>query len=136
MNDVHERPPHLAAENRALREPHRDETSLRSIFWGVTLIALGLFFTVDQLDIFETTDLLREWWPLLLIAFGIYNRGFVVTGIGIWLLISGHGWFGLTYSTSWPVILIVAGLGIVLQAIFGEPHRRDCHRRRLSEDGR
>lgn len=84
-----------------------------SIVSGVILVALGVLFTLEQLALIEHTRLLYDWWPLALIAFGLSSGGHVLTGIGVWLLIGKHGFFGLDYSSSWPIILIVIGLGII-----------------------
>lgn len=130
MNETNDRPPRFEPSHESTpledREYRFDRRRGRSIFWGITLIVLGLLFTVDKLDLFETMDLLRDWWPVLLIAFGIASGAYVVAGVGVWLLIGGLGLYGLTYSTSWPVILIIAGAGIIVRAATGghRHHRR------------
>ncbi|MBW3671846.1 MAG: hypothetical protein KY432_09270 [Acidobacteria bacterium] len=117
------KPPHLANRgNKDAGSPAAagDAASPKKIriptmLWGATLVTAGLIFLLDQIGIFDRR-LVYEWWPVVLIAFGIYSRGHFFTAIGTWLLIAKLELFGLTYSTAWPVILVMVGAGIIVDS--------------------
>ena len=41
------------------------------LFWGFLLIALGVVFLLDKLDIMDVGDFFRIFWPVILIAIGL-----------------------------------------------------------------
>ena len=42
------------------------------LFSGVLVVAIGVIFLLNNLDIIEARDIFRLWfWPILLIAFGV-----------------------------------------------------------------
>ena len=42
------------------------------LFSGVLVVAIGVIFLLNNLDIIEARDIFRIWlWPILLIAFGV-----------------------------------------------------------------
>ena len=43
--------------------------------------------------------------------------GIYLIGLGIWLLISQNHFFGLTFATSWPLLIILSGFMIVIRGI-------------------
>lgn len=97
----------------------------RELVRGLLLVAVGLAFFLDRMDIVE----LDAWWhyaPLLLVVIGInrtigyptardFISGLWSAFIGIWLFACFEGLFGLTFANSWPVFVIVSGLTIVLR---------------------
>ncbi len=96
-----------------------------SLVGGLILIALGIGFLLDQLDIAEFSGIVRRYWPMILVLIGLpklFRRESVWSGlwliaIGTWLQIADLHLFGLTYRTSWPLLLIALGAGIILRAI-------------------
>ena len=97
---------------------------------GAALILVGLAFLADQADLIHVTISERIWpfFPLFyglvrLFAPGYRNgrrrprRGAVwLLSIGIYGLISQYRLFGLDYSTSWPLLIVAAGLNMVLKS--------------------
>jgi len=97
----------------------------RELVRGLLLVAVGLGFFLDRMDIVET----EAWWhyaPLLLVAIGInrtigypsardFISGLWTAFIGIWLFASFEGLFGLTLSNGWPVFVIIAGVTMALR---------------------
>ena len=108
-----------------------------TLFWGLTLIGVGSIFLVDRLGLADLRHLIRTWWPLWVILMGVSkllsgnrrglryrSRGrswpwsaLWVLAIGVWLQIVTLRLFGLTYGSSWPLLLIALGAVIVLRSL-------------------
>lgn len=106
----------LEPRNRVSTEPR-----VSTIIWGIVLVALGGTFLLDQLGIIDR-GFLYDWWPVALIAVGIFSRGHFLTAVGTFILIGKTELWGLTYSTAWPVILVIIGAGIIIDSFLGD-HR-------------
>lgn len=109
---------HQALEERA---PRRVNGS--TIAWGAALLTVGLVMLLDQMNLLDRS-FLHDWWPVALIVVGVLTRGWFFAAIGTWFLISKLELFGLTWGTSWPLILMVIGAGIIIDAIIGRSRRR------------
>lgn len=74
----------------------------------------------------------RGWWPVVPLTFGLLRIAFPGSDrgrrrprsggawlvlVGVWGLISEFRLFGLSYSTSWPLLIVAAGLVIVWRAL-------------------
>jgi hypothetical protein len=101
------------------------------ILHGAVLILIGLAFLADTADWMHVTLSVR-FWPFIPLFFGVarllvpgYSKGRRRSRrSAVWLLsiaaygfISEYGLFGLDYSTSWPLLIIVAGLNMVLKSL-------------------
>jgi hypothetical protein len=96
------------------------------LFFGLVVIALGILFTLDNLDLIESGDILR-WWPALLIVVGFAKilgvgtlprpvfGGFVAL-LGTWWLLNNLDIIDLEPWDLWPVFLIGIGIAIVIRA--------------------
>ncbi|MFQ5674764.1 MAG: cell wall-active antibiotics response protein LiaF [bacterium] len=42
-----------------------------AVYWGIIMIALGVIFLLDELDIMDAGDFFSRFWPLILIAIGV-----------------------------------------------------------------
>ena len=111
----------------------------RQIVWGLTLVAYGVAYLAHRDD----PDALRElwhYWPFALIAFGIAGMIPPTTGkqfadglsqvlFGAWFYATFEGLWGLSFHNSWPLLIIVAGAGMVLQPIaarfFDTAHQKE-----------
>jgi hypothetical protein len=102
---------------------------------GVVLLVLGVLLLLD------TTGTVRIQAgpliaPMVLIAMGATvlldggsptnakggrrsrgTGGFFLIGIGVWMLVSQTHLFGLSYRTSWPLLLILMGLMTAIRGI-------------------
>ena len=92
-----------------------------SLFTGLVLVAVGIAFLTGEFG-----QVIRHWWPMIILLVGIPKLfrletmwfGLWMISIGVWLqLVQWHA-FGLTYRNSWPLLLIVIGAGIALRAMF------------------
>lgn len=99
---------------------------LRTVFAGIALAVLGGFFLLIELGVVDLSDDLRDWWPMILIVFGLLGGGVALVAVGSWLLIGSLGLFGLGYSESWPVALIIWGFALTTRALFPGAQRSGC----------
>lgn len=101
----------------------------KQIMWGLVLIAVGLIFLLDRMDIMDMRSL-WHYWPLLLVAAGInqtigypsareFSNGLWTVFIGLWLFAVFEGFLGLTFRNSWPLFLLMWGLQMVLAPVIG-----------------
>jgi hypothetical protein len=122
------------------RRPPVDESErvkgLKTMVWGWFLIAIGGLFLLDRFHVLNLPNI-GLMWPLSFVAVaaihvveGRIGSALMFLVMGAWFQACTLEWHGITYSNSWPILLIAVGLGIVLRALTGEDERL---RRRLSE---
>lgn len=91
---------------------------------GVAVLAIGVLFTSDHLGIVRAGELLH-WWPLLLIALGVWRMagigtrrsvlwGALAVAAGSWQLLYDYGMVQPRLGDMWPVLLIVWGVAMIL----------------------
>lgn len=112
----------------------------KQIMWGIVLIAVGLVFLLDRMDL---VDLRSVWhyWPLLIVAAGInqtigypsakeFSNGLWTVFIGLWLFAVFEGILGLTFRNSWPLFLLMWGLQLLLSPLINRrfPHLKEHDR--------
>jgi hypothetical protein len=105
---------------------------------GLAIMLLGAGFLFDRLDLWHV-HLSRHFWPFFPLFFGLARlldaprkrrRGRAVRGgmwmiyIGVWGLINEFHVLGLDYDTSWPLLIIGAGLNMVWRSLEGPGIRR------------
>jgi hypothetical protein len=90
---------------------------------GVAVIALGVLFTLDNMDVLDASRYL-PFWPIVLVAVGLVNLtsaregpqrvlGGVLTFVGAWLLLGRWGLWDVRLWDLWPLLLIFWGGMIV-----------------------
>lgn len=103
-------------------------TTRKQIMWGLVLIALGVIFLLDRMDIVEA-ETLWHYWPLLLVVAGInqtigypsarqFRNGLWTIFTGFWLFAVFENLFGMTFRNSWPLFLLMWGVLMVLTPFF------------------
>ena len=116
------------------------------VFAGLLIIAAGVVLLADRIGI-SGIHLSGRYWPLLLMAFGFMRlfdpplrrngrRRSRWTGawfiyLGLWGFASEFHVLGLDYNTSWPLLIVGAGIGIIWRA-FEDPENRQCRQTRES----
>jgi hypothetical protein len=98
----------------------------------VILIVVGALFLAETLDLADFGNWFNDYWPMLIVAVGVpklFDRerrggGIWLIAVGIWMQISNLELFGLDWSSSWPILLILVGAGMVLQAIIDGATRK------------
>ena len=110
-------------------DPEHDKVD-GDVLFGIVLILLGFAVLADQADWVHWSFWLN-FWPFIVLAFGLarlvapgYHHGhrrprrsalFLLT-IGIWGAVSEYRLFGLHFGTSWPLLVVAAGLNMVLKS--------------------
>lgn len=101
-------------------QTHRD---LSGLVLGLSIIAAGLLFMLDNLHMIHAGRLVR-YWPVILVAIGVarlvqtnswvgyaWDVGLVI--VGLWLLGQNIGVIDVSIWQLWPLALILVGLSIV-----------------------
>jgi predicted membrane protein len=90
---------------------------------GIFFTLLGVLLTLDNLDLIYADSILA-YWPLVLVAIGVLklqnrrSRTFAILAIvaGVLLVVFNTGFISVSIFDLWPVVLILAGLGVVAHA--------------------
>lgn len=96
---------------------------------GLLLLALGIVFLAEELGLADLGWAFERLWPLLIVALGVSKLldpgkrrgGIWITALGLWLLVGTLELWNLDIGDSWPLLLVFAGFGIVLDALLGKP---------------
>lgn len=99
---------------------------------GLVLIGIGVLFLLSRLGIADFGEVIRRYWPMIIILAGVpklFSRdtmwsGLWLIAVGIWLQVAHLRLFGLSYSTSWPLLLIALGGGMMLRALMDPMWRK------------
>lgn len=96
-------------------------------FIGALLILGGVIFLLDAADVIPARNILSNWWPLVLIALGLWSMfsrpgsltgGGILTAIGAALLLATLGIIDIAlWQLIIPLILIGAGLSLVIRGL-------------------
>ena len=92
---------------------------------GLGLIALGALFILDQAGTLDAGQIVRDWWPVVIVAFGVGQlierpRGalgpLIVVGVGLVLLATQLDLVPSdVWSYLWPALLVIIGLVIIFR---------------------
>ena len=109
------------------------------VFGGLVILLLGLALLLDRTAIWEVR-MSGHYWPLILIALGAMRlvdpprcdgrprsrrSGAWLLYVGCWGLINEFHLFGFDYRTSWPLLVVGAGIGMVWRAFDNNPGHSD-----------
>jgi hypothetical protein len=89
---------------------------------GVMLILAGLAFALER---FTAVDGVWRWLPLFAIYLAVRDfrsappsdRTLVPMLCAIWLQVSAIELFGFDFLNSWPLLVVLVGLGLVIDGI-------------------
>lgn len=93
---------------------------------GVSIVALGIIFLLDNLGIIYTRDL-WDFWPAILIVFGLSKlaqpkgssgrmAGLIFTVVGAAFLLDNLRFINFDLWDYWPLILVFIGASLVWRA--------------------
>jgi apolipoprotein N-acyltransferase len=102
-------------------------TNRKRVGWGVVLITIGTYFLLSQMGMLDMVPL-RPAWPALFIVVGLVwlvmpssrrqvGSGLFFVMLGFWFYACINHWYGLTYRTGWPLLLVASGLEMILVAL-------------------
>ncbi|MBI5647189.1 MAG: hypothetical protein HY962_09690 [Ignavibacteriae bacterium] len=110
-----------------MRSSHSFKHHRGKVLTGVLIMAAGVLLLLSN---FRLLDIGSVWsyWPLIIVAVGLdklvtaanskqRGEGVWLTFVGGWLLVSVQHIFGLTFGTSWPILLVGFGIGMVWRAV-------------------
>ena len=103
--------------------------NMRSAIWGVFLIALGSLLLLERMGAVHLPE--GTLWPSILFVIAIthlvtrrFGSALLFLLLGTVFLACTLGWYGMSYAKSWPLLIVVAGVGIVVRALTGESRCR------------
>jgi len=105
----------------------RTSHSVGKLILGIAVVALGLIFTLSNLNLIDSDRYLR-FWPVVLIAFGLEKLlqprassgrmfGFILAAVGVLLLLRNLAMITWNIWDLWPLILVLIGFSIVWGAL-------------------
>lgn len=97
------------------------------VILGVMVIALGLIFLLDNLDIFDIGRVIG-FWPIMFILFGVLKLsdtksgngtlvGGVLISLGVAMVLNNLGYINFSMRAAWPVLIIIVGVGVVYKSL-------------------
>jgi hypothetical protein len=118
-------------------EDERTRT-MKAMVWGWFLIGVGALFLMDRFHVITLPNI-GLLWPLAFVALAAihvverrYGSAIMFVLLGAWFEACTLEWHGITYHNSWPALIVVAGIGILVPALTGEEGRvRARHEVRL-----
>jgi len=111
--------------------PTRQGPDTGQIVVGLIILAMGGALMLDRL--WPGSHATRSWWPFVVIVMGaarmvngpaLTNReragrrsGTWLVLVGLWGLVNEWRLFGLTYGTSWPLLVMASGAMMVWRSL-------------------
>ncbi len=102
---------------------------MKSVLWGLVLIAVGLLIAVNALGIAEIDIFFDGWWTLLIIvpcAVGLFTErektgNLIGVAVGVLLLLACRDVldFDLLWKLLVPAVIVLIGVKMVAGALFG-----------------
>jgi len=94
---------------------------------GLMVMFLGVIFTLDNLDLIPSGEVLR-YWPVALVLFGLYMvgeaqelpgrfTGGLIAVAGFLLLLESLGRLSFRIWDFWPLALVFVGFNLIWQAL-------------------
>jgi hypothetical protein len=115
-------------------------TATSRVLIGVLIIAAGLIMLADRSGV-SGIHLSGRYWPFLLIGLGLVRlidpgahrsgrprsrrTGAWVVFLGLWFLVNELHLYDFDYHTSWPLLVVGAGIQMVWRAV-ENPGCRGC----------
>jgi predicted membrane protein len=102
------------------------------LVFGALVLLFGSLLLLDRMGMIDARDYL-QYWPAGLIAVGVVKLmqpggragGFILAGLGTWLLLSNLGYVDFDARIIFPAILVLIGLRLVMGEAFRRSRRVD-----------
>ena len=100
----------------------------KNVIWGLFLILIGVLLMLERLSLLTLPE--GTLWPIVLFALAAnsavdrkVSATIMFLALGVIFLSVSLGWFGLTFHTAWPLLMVAAGLAMLFNALTA-PRRR------------
>lgn len=112
---------------------------LRTIIWGIAIVALGVIFGGNALGLFNINVFFNGWWTLFIIVPSFISlitekeklSSLAFLAIGVILLLAAQDIF--SFEIAWKVILAVVfvmiGLGIIIRSLFHSNNDKEVEKK-------
>lgn len=100
------------------------------IMWGIVLVALGVVFALNALEITDIDVFFRGWWTLFIIVPSFISvftdrdktGGLIGLLVGLMLLLGARGYvdFRMMCKLAIPAVIIVIGLDLIFKDAFSK----------------
>lgn len=108
-----------------MTDPYR--ISISRLILGFAVVAVGVLFTLDNLDLMDAADYIG-YWPVALILIGLAQLprasrqqaawGWLLIGAGTWILLYNLKVVDIEpWLFFWPAVLVLIGLNLILGAL-------------------
>ena len=105
---------------------NKEMHSRRQLLWGLIVIAVGVLFLTDIA--LPPIGQFWRYWPFLVMAFGAVKLipptapkhvldDLCQIAFAGWFYVSFEHLWGLNFHNSWPILVIVAGISMLLQPL-------------------
>lgn len=92
---------------------------------GLGLVVLGTLLALSRLQVIDAGEVISRWWPLVLVAAGIWwiwsgprLGGWLALGAGVVLLLARLGVIPSQASALvWPLVLVIIGVAVLVTAL-------------------
>jgi predicted membrane protein len=102
------------------------QRDLTRLIIGLTIIAAGILFTLDNLRIVDVEDFF-SYWPVILVAIGVarlvqtgswtgFGWSLLLIVAGLWLLGEHIGLISISIWRFWPLVLVLIGANLIRRA--------------------
>lgn len=99
------------------------KTNISRLIIGAIIAVVGVMLLLDALTVVDTGAVMKNWWPLLVIAGGVamfindsknYLWALIVMTIGAFLQLRALGYYGdiNLWQVFWPVVIIGIGVSV------------------------
>ncbi len=117
---------------------------LTKILWGIAFIAVGVIIVLNVLGITDIDILFAGWWTVFIIVpalVGLFsNRNisssvfFLALGVGFLLACQKVITFGMLWRLAVPVLIIIIGVNILINSLFGDKNFKADKKRNINSD--
>ena len=119
----------IPGHDQVRRAGRRSRIALGPLLPGLVLLAVGLVFLLDNLDLVESGSILR-FWPVILLVAGLKNlidaqdrssavSGTLLAAVGALLLLNALNVIDVDLWDFWPVVLVAIGIRVLMNAMSG-----------------
>ncbi|MFA6541869.1 MAG: DUF5668 domain-containing protein [Bacteroidota bacterium] len=108
-------------------------TSSGRMIVGAVFVVIGSLLLLQRFDLVYFGSV-WEFWPFIFVLIGIskivngfnareYGAGIWMIFLGLWLYVSIQHLFGLSFSVTWPAMLIAWGCSMIWKSYFINSYR-------------